>query len=384
MMRLQAGSSAPTSLQKLALEIMSYTYPLLSIELSPAQLESLNPRHRLRKARMDAYLQAVNHAWANNLPVPAPPQLDDRPAPAAVANRQVIVRVGVDTVLLVVRAALVYWVFRPFTRTLTGCAYVAWILYELWQLWARPAPPGNDGARARPGGGGNANGANPAGGGVAPVAGGAAAQPPENVGNGQNNNNNQAIAPVGGAAVHNGANGHLAPANGAPGQGNAQNQVNLWQHYARLGLAKEAEAAFGVNAGQPNGQQAGTQAASTSGGDTSQSSTNRERRFTRLGLVHRCWMFITMLILTIHPRYWTERQQVLRERERELRVKYGPLRDDGQEAGQANGSENGPRALTNGQTLNGATAHAEKAEPLPQPPPGWVGEYVCRARRGLL
>ncbi|KAG8793090.1 hypothetical protein FRC17_008499, partial [Serendipita sp. 399] len=115
------------------------------------------------------------------------------------------------------------------------------------------------------------------------------------------------------------------------------------------------------------------------------------RVYPRLGWRHRVWMFISMLVLTVHPRYWTERQQVLRERERELRVLYGPLRED--QEGEAEGHA---AAITNGEALNGSSGGGEKekrtngdaaaaaAAANPRPPGGWVGGYVNRARRGLL
>ncbi|KAG8854153.1 hypothetical protein FRB91_003952 [Serendipita sp. 411] len=448
-LKLQSGSQSPTPLQKLALETMSCTYPLLSIELSPAQLDSINPRFRQRKAKVDAYMQAVHHAWANGLPVPPPPQMDDRPPVAAgAANRQFIVRVGIDTIFLVVRASLVYWFLQPFTRTITGVAYVCWILYEVWQMWNRPplvpvqaqqragaAGGGGAAAAAAPGGGGGGvHGANGhAGGGGVPQnvnanPGGEDAnrggQNDQNTNantsdnsnpngsNNNNNNNNQAVA-LNDAQIDN-QHAHLV-INGGPeqngGRGGPGNAPNLWQVYARMGLHAEADAAFGtvqpqqaqwrqVSDGVVSEKQTDpTATASSSSGSSStpnaEQSTNI-RVYRKLGWLHRVWMFISMLVLTIHPRYWTERQQVLRERERELRVLYGPLRDDQEEGneGRAMGNGGGARAaITNGQALNGNSEEAGKekkangvapAATNPRPPGGWVGGYVNRARRGLL
>lgn len=367
MMKLQASSKTPTPLQKLALEIMSFTFPLLSVEISPAQLESVNPRNRYRKAKMDAYMQAVHHAWTHNLPVPAPPAVDDRPPAAAAANRQVIVRVGFDAFLLVLRASMVYWFLKPFTRTLTGIAYVGWIIYELYQLWTRPQPNHQPGAGAaaagqaqpRPAAGPLAGGAGGAGHGAGPIA----AQ------------NNQANGGAGAGAVVAipGANGAAAaggnrvdnPANPAAvvgGGGGAAhaagadggNLRNLLHRCARVGLEAEARASIGTE--QPGGG----------------------RTHARLGWRHRVMMFFVMLVLTVHPQYWTERQQLLRERERELRVLYGTLREDGEEQEpQANGSG----------TANGDSQEkSEKPAPAPKPPlpDGFVGKYVHRARRGVL
>lgn len=318
---------------------MSYTFPILSIELSPAQLESINPRNRYRKAKIDAYMHAVHHAWANGLPLPPPPIPEERP-PAPAANRQIIIRVGLDSIFLILRASLVYWFLRPFTRTLTGVAYVCWIVYELFQLWNRPNPQGNapgQGAQARP---------QP----PVPAPGGGAQPLP--------NNDNQ-VAPGAGAAVANGgANGHLAlniAGNNAGPEG-ANNLPNMWQRYTRLGISREADAAIGVP--DPTNQ------------------NNGARRYRPLGWIHRIGMFFSMLVLTIYPRYWTERQQVLRERERELRVLYGPLQEDAQEEREA-------ERPTNGQTLNGGVQEKNE-QPPPPPPRGWVGEYVNRARRGVL
>ncbi|PVG01016.1 hypothetical protein CPB86DRAFT_823880 [Serendipita vermifera] len=363
LMRLKSGSQAPTPLQKLALEIMSYTYPILSIELSPLQLESINPRQRFRKAKIDAYMQAVHHAWANGLPIPPPPALEERPA-APPANRQVIVRVGLDSLFLIVRASLVYWFLHPFSRTITGAAYVAWLLYELWQLWTRPAARDNANGQQNQQHRGGAGAAAAGGAGAGGAAGNQAA------GNNNNNQNNNQQAGGGqeaaGAPVANGAaNGNLIAINGglnnvAPNNNNngGPNQPNIWQRYARIGLAQEADAAMGVQAAEGR------------------------RQFRVLTWFHRAKMFVIMLILTIYPRYWTERQQILRERERDLRVHYGPIRENAEEE-----RNNGEGSAANGQTVNG---HSQKqneeknATPPPAPPQGWVGQYVDRARRGLL
>jgi hypothetical protein len=349
MMRLQLSSKAPTPLQKLALEIMAYTFPLLSVEISPAQLESVNPRNRYRKAKIDAYMQAVHHAWANNLPVPPPPAVDDRlPAPAA--NRQIIVRVGVDAVLLVLRASMVYWFLRPFTRTITGVAFVGWILYEIWQLWTRPNAAAQHAAAA-------GQGQRPAGAGAAIV---------------QNNNQNAGGGAPAGPVVVPGANGAVAGGNAGaahaeenaalvgPARGNLR---NFWQRCARFGIDAEARASLGVE--QPNGG----------------------RTHTRLPWRHRVVLFFVMLVLTVHPQYWTERQQLLRERERELRVLYGPLREDGEEEGEQGGQVNGAGSANGLQEANGDSKEkSEKPAPAPKPPlpGGFVGQYVNRARRGIL
>jgi hypothetical protein len=361
LMKLKSRSQAPTSLQKLALEIMSYTYPILSIELSPLQLESINPRQRFRKAKVDAYMQAVHHAWANGLPIPPPPALEERPA-AAPRNRQVIVRVGLDSLFLIVRASLVYWFLHPFSRTITGVAYVGWLLYELWQLWTRPQERDNANGQQNQQQRGGAAGAAAGGAG----AGGA----PVNQAAGNNNNQNvnqQAVGgQEGGGAPHaNGAaNGNLVAVNGGinnvvPNNDNgAPNLPNIWQRYARIGLAQEADAAMGAQV------------------------ADGRRQFRVLTWFHRVKMFIIMLILTVYPRYWTERQQILRERERDLRVHYGPIRENAEEE-----RNNGEGTTANGQSVNG---HSQKqneeknATPPPTPPQGWVGQYVDRARRGLL
>ncbi|KAG8793129.1 hypothetical protein FRC17_008495 [Serendipita sp. 399] len=88
-----------------------------------------------------------------------------------------------------------------------------------------------------------------------------------------------------------------------------------------------------------------------------------------------------MLVLTVHPRYWTERQQVLRERERELRVLYGPLRENQEEEAEGHAA-----AITNGEALNGSSTGggsggekekqtngdaAAAAAANPRPPGGW-------------
>lgn len=349
LLRLKDGSEPQTALQKLALEIMSFTFPLLSIELSPAQLESINPRHRQRKAKIDAYLQAVHHAYAHNLPLPAAPPLEDRPQ-APVANRQVIVRVGVDSLFLIFRASLVYWFLRPFNRTITGIAYVGWILYEVWQLWTRPGPQGAGNGQQQQ-----------------RAAGAAAAAPNQPAANNNNNNNqnNQAVVPRAAEAGANNAN-NANNANGNPNQNAAGdlainpggNPPNVWRRYAHIGIAQEAQAAIGTP--EPDGR----------------------RTYRPLSWLHRVWMFLTMLVLTVHPKYWTERQQVLRQRERDLRVLYGPLREDGEEEPRPAGQQlNG----TNGNAANGDTKdQSNQPPPRPRPPPGWVGQYIERARRGLL
>lgn len=321
---------------------MSFTFPLLSIELSPAQLESINPRHRQRKAKIDAYLQAVHHAYAHGLPLPAAPPLEDRAQPPA-HNRQVIIRVGVDSLFLLFRASLVYWFLRPFSRTITGVAYVGWILYEVWQLWNRPAPAVAQGQQR------------------APAGAAAAQQPAHNNNNNNQNQNNQAVVLPRGAeagAIHaNNANGNLNqnPVGDNHAANPAGNPQNVWQRYARIGIAQEANAALG--AVEPGGR----------------------RIYRPLNWVHRIWMFVAMLVLSIHPRYWTERQQVLRQRERDLRVLYGPLREDGEEEQRPEGQH------LNGNTTNGDTKErTDQPPPRPRPPAGWVGQYVERARRGLL
>jgi hypothetical protein len=134
----------------------------------------------------------------------------------------------------------------------------------------------------------------------------------------------------------------------------------VWRRYAHIGIAQEAQVAIGV--AQPDGT----------------------RTYRPLSWLHRVWMFVTMLVLSVHPRYWTERQQVLRQRERDLRVLYGPLREDGQEepipAEQQSNSTNG--TASNGDTKEQSAQ--PQPPPRPRPPPGWVGQYIERARRGLL
>jgi hypothetical protein len=93
-----------------------------------------------------------------------------------------------------------------------------------------------------------------------------------------------------------------------------------------------------------------------------------------------------MLILTIHPQYWMERQQLLRERERELRVLYGPVREVGEEEGVQGEQVNGAGPTNGLQKANGSSEKSDKPAPAPKPrlPGGFVGQYINRARRGIL
>lgn len=329
-LKLQPNSAPPTDLQKLALEILTYTFPLLAVDITQNQLESMNPRQRQWKLKLEAHVQALQHALANGLPLPPQPNLEDRPVVAGPQiNRRFVIRIGVETILLLFRAALAYWFLRPFNRTFTGVLYVGWLLYEFWQLWTRPdplAPAQGQQQQQRAGGG---------------AAGPAGAAP------------NAPAGPNAPGAPILAANGRAAPAgNGAVEPVVPVNRTRLEQ-YARFGFEREAEAAVG----RPDPE-------------------NQERRIYRpLRWIHRIWMFIVMLVLSVYPKYWEVRQQALRERERELRVLYGPLREDGEEA------PAGPNnAIENGEPK-------EKAEPPPQvppPPAGWVGDYVNRARRAAL
>ena len=359
-------SKEPTSLQKLATDMMTFTLPLLSVEVSEAELEEMNPVRRKRRAVADAYAAAVSWAVAHDLPLPAIPDalMDEPTRRRARAFPQRLVRAfrAINArrmmgplLMLAFRAAIVFWFLKPFRKPYIPLLLVAWIAWEVWsivfenivrqaaaqaqiqaaaqRLRAQAIAAHN----ANAGIGGNAAGAQ---------AGGAAANA-----NGGNANAN---------GVH--ANGNVAgPAPGAP-----EPPMTLWRRSARIFFAHEAKAIFGTNhvgrAPQP-----GVPATAQPAPDE-QDNPAAPRNFQPLTLAHRVWSFVVLFILTAHPGFWEQRREALRRRETDIRVTYGRLRENGEP------EQREQREQREGEEL---------APEYPQPPPGWVGRYVNRARMGL-
>jgi hypothetical protein len=244
---LLTTSKEPTSLQRLAIDMMAFTLPLLSVEVSEAELEEMNPVRRKRRAVADAYAAAVSWAVAHDLPLPAIPEalMDEPSRRRARAFPQRLVRafrainarrmIG-PLLMLAFRAAIVFWFLRPFRRPFIPLLLVAWIAWEIWsivfenivrqaaaqaqiqaaaqRLRAQAIAAHN----ANAGIGGNAAGAQ---------AGGAAANA-----NGGNANANGVQA-----------NGNVAgPAPGVP-----EPPMTLWRRSARIFFGLEAKAIFGTN-----------------------------------------------------------------------------------------------------------------------------------------
>ena len=357
---LQTTSKEPTSLQKLAIDMMAFTLPLLSIEVSEAELEEMNPVRRKRRAVADAYAAAVSWAVAHDLPLPAiPDALMDEPSrrrgrafPQRLvrAFRAINARRMIGPLfMLALRAAIVFWFLRPFRKPFIPLLLVGWIAWEIWsivfenivrqaaaqaqiqaaaqRLRAQAIAAHN----ANAGIGGNVAGAQ---------AGGAAANA-----NGGNANAN---------GVH--PNGNIAP--GAP-----EPPMTLWRRSARIFFAREAKAIFGTNH-VDHAPRAGVPVAAqpVQNGQDNQAAV---RNFQPLTLAHRIWSFVVLFILTAHPGFWEQRREALRRRETDIRATYGRLGENGEpeQREQREGEEPPPE--------------------YPQPPPGWEGQYVNRARMGF-
>jgi len=360
---LLTTSKEPTSLQKLAIDMMTYTLPLLSVEVSEAELEEMNPLRRKRRAVADAYAAAVSWAVAHDLPLPAIPEaLMDEPSrrrarafPQRLARafRAINARRMMGPLLMLAfRAAIVFWFLRPFRRPFIPLLLVGWVAWEIWsivfenivrqaaaqaqiqaaaqRLRAQAIAAHN----ANAGIGGNAAGAQ---------AGGAAANA-----NGRNANAN-------GVQV----NGNVAgPAPGAP-----EPPMTFWRRSARVFFAREAKAIFGTDHAD-RAHQPGVPAAAQTPLD-GQDNQAAPRNFRPLSLMHRIWSFVVLFILTAHPGFWEQRREALRRRETDIRLTYGRLREDGdpEQREQREGEDPPPE--------------------YPEPPPGWAGQYVNRARMGL-
>src|SRR5258706_7547166 len=142
---LLTTSKEPTSLQKLAIEMMTFTLPLLSIEVSEAELEEMNPVRRKRRAVADAYAAAVSWAVAHDLPLPAIPEalIDEPTRRRARAFPQRLTRAfrAINArrmmgplLMLAFRAAIVFWFLKPFRKPYIPLLLVAWIVWEIWSI----------------------------------------------------------------------------------------------------------------------------------------------------------------------------------------------------------------------------------------------------------
>ena len=360
---LLTTSKEPTSLQKLAIDMMTFTLPLLSIEVSEAELEEMNPVRRKRRAVADAYAAAVSWAVAHDLPLPAIPEaLMDEPTrrrarafPQRLARafRAINARRMMGPLLMLAfRAAIVFWFLKPFRKPYIPLLLVAWIVWEIWSILfenivRQAAAQAQIQAAAQR------------------LRAQAIAAHNANAGIG----GNAAGVQAGGAAAN--ANGRNANANGVQPNGNAPGlaqgaldpPMRFWRRSARVFFAREAKAIFGTNHVHRE-HQLGAPAAAQPALD-GRDNQPAPRIFQPLNLVHRIWSFVVLFILTIHPGFWEQRREALRRRETEIRAAYGRLRedDDPEQREQREGEEPPPE--------------------YPEPPPGWVGQYVNRARMGL-
>jgi hypothetical protein len=361
---LQTTSKEPTSLQRLAIDMMAFTLPLLSIEVSEAELEEMNPVRRKRRAVADAYAAAVSWAVAHDLPLPAIPEalMDEPGRRRARALPQRLVRaframnarrmIG-PLLMLAFRAAIVFWFLRPFRRPFIPLLLVAWIAWEIWSIVfenivRQAAAQAQIQAAAQR------------------LRAQAIAAHNANAGIG----GNAAGAQAGGGAAN--ANGGNANAIGVQANGNAagvvpgmpeQPPMTLWRRSAHIFFAREAKAIFGNNHVDRTPQVGVPAVAQPS--QNEQGNTAATRNFQPLTIVHRIRSFVVLFILTAHPGFWEQRREALRRRETDIRVRYGRLRENGEpeQREQREGEEPPPE--------------------YPQPPPGWAGQYVNRARMGL-
>ena len=360
---LLTTSKEPTSLQKLAIDMMTFTLPLLSIEVSEAELEEMNPVRRKRRAVADAYAAAVSWAVAHDLPLPAiPDALMDEPSRRRAralpqrltrAFRAINARRMMGPLLMLAfRAAIVFWFLKPFRRPFIPVLLVAWIIWEIWSIVfenivRQAAAQAQIQAAAQR------------------LRAQAVAAHNANAGIG----GNAAGAQAGGAAAN--ANGRNANANGVQPNGNAAGPapgaldppMRFWRRSTRVFFAREAKAIFGTNH-VDRVRQPGTPAVAQPALD-GRDNQAAPRTFQPLNLMHRIWSFVVLFILTIHPGFWEQRREALRRRETDIRITYGRLREDGdpEQREQREGEEPPPE--------------------YPQAPPGWVGQYVNRARTGL-
>lgn len=356
-------SKEPTSLQKLAIGMLAFTLPLLSIEISEAELEEMNPVRRKRRAVADAYAAAVSWAVAHDLPLPAIPEaLMDEPSrrrarafPQRLARafRAINARRMIGPLLMLAfRAAIVFWFLRPFRRPFIPLLLVGWIAWEIWSIVfenivRQAAAQAQIQAAAQR------------------LRAQAIAAHNANAGIG----GNAAGAQAGGAAAN--ANGGNANANGVQANGNAADPapgapeppMTLWRRSARIFFAREAKAVFGTNHVDRTPQHGVLAAAQPA--QIEQDNPAAPRNFQPLTLAHRVWSFVVLFILTAHPGFWEQRREALRRRETKIRVTYGRLTE---------AEEPEQREQREGE---------EPPLEYPQPPPGWVGKYVNRARMGL-
>ncbi|KZT39651.1 hypothetical protein SISSUDRAFT_984605 [Sistotremastrum suecicum HHB10207 ss-3] len=274
-----SSGQTPTPVQARAMEILSYTMPLLSLTYQLPLSSPWAPQHTTLWPTPSVNPYSVPAPG----PIPAHPQ-NVRPIPPAPAFPRIQLRAILGPLfLLSLRTAFLLYFFSPARKPVIAIAVVFWVLWEMWavvQAAILPERPGNENPNR-----GLANLNRPA------------------------NNNNAQGAP-------NPAARGLVP-NGIPGltdlarNGSTSMVLNT---LAELNLVNEDNALFGQSA--------------------------QARRSP--SLFHRAKMFVSLFVLTLHPAIWLRRRNALRVREGRLKNERHEARRNQTDPSQGNGGDQPP------------------------------------------
>ncbi|KAJ7638674.1 hypothetical protein FB45DRAFT_787061 [Roridomyces roridus] len=266
-LRLVESTEQPTAVQVHALNVLSHTFPIMSLPASvpgPLRVTASQPLPNvnaiLQQLGLPGVRNAANANLAPNVNVVAvqPPEIPLRP-------------LLLPLFLLLLRTAILLYFFAPARKPVFGILIVMWMLYEVWRPirdgllrgWNRAAPenanrnqqqqqPQQEAARQAPNGQANGVVADRRQGPAAPRAG---------------------LGP--GAVAANDIDQQMAAA---------------FDGLANLNIEAEAQA---VRRGAP---------------------------VEEPGLWHKTVTFVTLLLTTVHPAVWNRRRVVLRQREGQIRM----------------------------------------------------------------
>ncbi|EGO01793.1 hypothetical protein SERLA73DRAFT_49448 [Serpula lacrymans var. lacrymans S7.3] len=338
---LRNPEGKPSSRQAHALKTLTYTYPLLSFNFPHLPFIPTNAVYErvASPAHMTEFLQHTNEFLQRlDLPPVQIPQINNAqnvPAPDAEADRlvhEIPVRALLAPLMMViVRTLLLLYFISPARKPIIGMCIIAMIMYEMWaHVRVVIVRPFNQGAENNP---------------QAPQQNGGAAD--------------AQFAPQG-QGRQPGAQAPAGP-NGNQGQPGPQNRPRLptetqadgvLHSLALTNIHSESHALWPMQGAQGP----------------------REP-----GLLRKLVIFLSLLILTLHPAVWNKRRAALKQREGQLRTELNAMESD------ARDREDGTReASSNDANSNELRQTEMRARLLEQHArrPRWVKEYVQRARSG--
>jgi hypothetical protein len=325
-MSLSPKSTEPTPLQARAIEILTYTFPLLSSTYQPIYCPTWLIAGMSQSITLPGVVGSTT-GLQNNRPAPvnpqARPQLPNFPFRAFAA----------PFLMLCLRTLFLLYIFSPTKKPIFALLITGWLVWELWT--AAQAVLAEERAAGR-------------------APGAAAAAAPDAARNQNNQNNNQAN----GNAV---PNGQPAP-NGVPPNRANQNAWGAQQVVDRLAgfHLREEDVAFDAPEGSP--------------------AARPPSLFSRIKQV------VILFVLTLHPDVWNRRRRTLREREarvkRELaeRRRQRPEEGNSNQNGETEGNDANANADTNQQANQPPPPEAAPEVPVRRRAP-WLEEYINRVER---